>query len=97
MPLVKVGTKHQVVIPKAVRDKLGVHPGDYVEILFDRNQAVLKRKKIVDDFPHTTEAIGPKTKARIREGLEDIEEGRVGPELGSKKKLRGYLDDLKKK
>lgn len=32
MPLVKVGSKHQVVIPKSVRDKLHVDPGDYVDV-----------------------------------------------------------------
>lgn len=80
MPLVKVGPKHQVVIPKAVREKLGVDPGDYVEVAFENNQAVIKRKKIVDDFPISDEPIGPKTRARIRQGLKDLKEGRIsGP------------------
>ena len=42
VPLVKVGPKHQVVIPKAVRTKLGVDPGDYVEVAFQRDHATIR-------------------------------------------------------
>jgi len=30
-----VGTKGQVVIPKAIRDRLGIRPGDQVEFALD--------------------------------------------------------------
>jgi len=96
MPLVKVGSKHQVVIPKNVRDQLGVKPGDYVEMTYKKNQAVLKRKKIVDDFPITDEPIGPKSRAGIRQGLKEMRQGKVGPRLKTKKELQEYLDDLKR-
>ncbi len=80
MPLVKIGSKHQVVIPKPVFAKLGLTPGDYVEITAQKNQAVIKRKKVVDDFPTTDEPIGPKTRAAIRQGLKEIKEGKAhGP------------------
>ena len=94
MPLVKVGPKHQVVIPKEVRDKLGVQPGDYVEVAFKRNQAVIKRKKIVDDFPYTDEPIGPETEAGIREALQEVKEGKV---FGPFRNMEECIADLHKR
>lgn len=80
MALVKVGSKHQVVIPKDVFAKLGLAPGDYVEVSFRKNEAVIKRKKFVDDFPFTDEPIGPKTRAKIAQGLKELAEGKAyGP------------------
>ncbi len=72
MPLARVGARHQVVIPKAVFSKLGLVPGDYVEVSVRNNRAVITRKKFVDDSPVTDEAIGPKTQASIRRGLKEI-------------------------
>ncbi len=91
MPLVKVGPKHQVVIPKGVREKLGVEPGDYVEVAFEHKQAVIKRKKVIDDFPVTDEPIGPKTRARIRQGMKEAAAGNVVGRFGSAKELIHYL------
>ena len=76
MALVRVGTKHQVVIPKAVFTKLGLAPGDYVEITAQKNQAVIKHKRVVDHFPATDEAIGPRTKAAIRQAFKEIKAGK---------------------
>jgi AbrB family looped-hinge helix DNA binding protein len=91
MPLVRVGTKHQVVIPKAVFSKLGLRPGDYVDISVRRNRAILTRKKVVDDFPVTDEAIGPKTRAAIRRGVKDI---KAGKGRGPFKNAKDLIDDL---
>ena len=44
MPRVKVGPKYQVVIPKAVRRKMGVLPGDYDTIEHDRQHRAVIRK-----------------------------------------------------
>ncbi len=78
MPLVKVGSKHQVVIPKAVFIKLGLAPGDYVEIAVHKQQVVLKPKKVVDRY--TEEPIGPKTRAAIRQAFTQIKAGKgYGP------------------
>lgn len=40
---VKMGPKGQVVIPKAVRDDLGLHPGDVVEVRAERGEAIVRR------------------------------------------------------
>lgn len=95
MPLVKVGTKHQVVIPKAVRTRLGVKPGDYVEIVLGKNQAIIKPKSIVDRW--TDEPIGPLTRAGIKRGLKDAARGRVTKPKKTAKQVRAHLDKLKKK
>ena len=95
MPLVKVGSKHQVVIPKDVRTKLGVHPGDYVEIALGENQAIIKPKKVVDSY--TDERIGAKTKAAIQQGLRDVADGRVSKPLRTAGEVQVHLDALKKR
>ncbi len=94
MPIARVGTRHQVVIPKAVFSKLGLAPGDYVEVSVRNNQAVLTRKKFVDNFPITDEAIGPKTRASIRRGLKDIKAGKVH---GPFKNAKELISDLHRK
>jgi AbrB family looped-hinge helix DNA binding protein len=91
MPLARVGTKHQVVIPKAVFSKLGLAPGDYVEVSLRKNQAVITRKKFVDDFPTTDEAIGPKTRASIRQGLKEL---KAGKGRGPFKNAKDLISDL---
>ena len=97
MALVRVGTKHQIVIPKDVFSKLGLVPGDYVEVSVRKNEAVIKRKKIVDDFPITDEPIGPKTQAALKRGLKEIAQGKVHGPFRTAKELQAFLDSLKKK
>jgi AbrB family looped-hinge helix DNA binding protein len=95
MPVVKVGSKHQVVIPREVRDELGIEPGDYVEISRGKNGALIKRQELID-APPTDERLGPKAKASLRAGLKDVADGKAGPPLRGKKEVRAYLDGLKK-
>lgn len=87
MPLVRVGTKHQVVIPKAVFSKLGLAPGDYVDISVRRNRAVLTRKKLVDAVPTTDEPTGPKSRAALRRSLKEIKDGKGRGPFKSPKEL----------
>ena len=78
MTLVRIGPNHEVVIPKRVRTKLGINPGDYVEVKLRDQTAMITPRQ--ESFPETNEPIGPKTRAAIRRALKDVEEGRVyGP------------------
>jgi AbrB family looped-hinge helix DNA binding protein len=43
----KVGIKGQVVIPKAIRDQIGIKPGD--EVTFEPNGAEVKVRRVEDD------------------------------------------------
>jgi len=48
MPLVKVGARHQVTIPKEIVKKLRLKSGDYVEVTLEDSKVVIVPKAIVD-------------------------------------------------
>jgi AbrB family looped-hinge helix DNA binding protein len=41
MVAVKVSSKGQIVLPKSIREKLGINPGDEVEVLDFGNELVI--------------------------------------------------------
>jgi AbrB family looped-hinge helix DNA binding protein len=43
----KVGVKGQVVIPKAIRDEIGIKPGD--EVTFEPDGAEVRVRRVEDD------------------------------------------------
>lgn len=43
----KVGAKGQVVIPKAIRDQIGIEPGD--EVIFEPNGKEVTVRRVADD------------------------------------------------
>jgi len=43
----KVGIKGQIVIPKAIRDEIGIKPGD--EVTFEPNGAEVRVRRVEDD------------------------------------------------
>ena len=43
----KVGVKGQVVIPKAIRDEIGIQPGD--EVVFEPNGREVRVRRAADD------------------------------------------------
>jgi antitoxin PrlF len=51
----KVGTKGQVVIPKAIRDRLGIGPGD--EVVFESDGADVRIRRLADEEERRAEAI----------------------------------------
>jgi len=96
MALVKVGAKHRVVIPKDIRTRMRVKPGDYLEIRCEGSQAVMKRKKVVDEFPYTDEPIGPKTRAMLRQALKEVQEGKLIGPFRTATEVQAHLDSLKR-
>jgi antitoxin PrlF len=42
----KVGTKGQVVIPKAIRDRIGIRPGD--EVAFEAEGDLIRIRRVAD-------------------------------------------------
>lgn len=47
-PLVKVGARNQVTIPKAVVEKVNIRSGDYVEFTLEGRHIVIRPKAVVD-------------------------------------------------
>ncbi len=48
---VRVGERGQVVIPKAIRDEAGIHPGDRVEFEFRDGEVILAAERHPDSRP----------------------------------------------
>jgi AbrB family looped-hinge helix DNA binding protein len=42
----RVGPKGQVVIPKAIRDQIGLEPGDEVDVEKRRTEVVIRRHRV---------------------------------------------------
>ena len=66
MATVRIGKSRQVVIPKPIHDKLGLKPGDLLEVRLRRNQVVFTAKQLID--------------RELALALEDFKAGRsIGP------------------
>lgn len=64
MAAVKVGVSRQVAIPKDLHDRLGLKPGDYLEVELEGSRLVFTPKQLVEK--------------RLAEALDDVKHGRVG-------------------
>jgi antitoxin PrlF len=51
----KVGIKGQVVIPKAIRDEIGIKPGD--EVTFEPSGSEVRVRRVNDDPKHRADEI----------------------------------------
>jgi AbrB family looped-hinge helix DNA binding protein len=81
MPTKNVGPKGQVVIPKRMRDALGLKPGVEVTLEMRDQEIVIKKPQVTDNyvdyFIHTS---APKLKkwVNIKQVLEEEVEERIG-------------------
>ncbi len=67
---VKLGVSRQVVIPKKLHDRLGLKPGDYLEVEEQQGRVVMTPKTLIDS----------RVLAAFRESMEDFKAGRYsGP------------------
>ena len=67
---VKLGVSRQIVIPKKLHDRLGLKPGDYLEVEEEQGRVVMTPKTLIDSRVH----------AAFRESMEDFKSGRYsGP------------------
>lgn len=65
----KVGPKGQVVIPKAIRDRVGIGPGDHV--FFDEEQGGVRIRKAITD-PAERRAILARLRGSLKGGIDPI-------------------------
>jgi AbrB family looped-hinge helix DNA binding protein len=80
--VVKIGVSRQVAIPKKLHDRLGLAPGDYLEIQLEGDRLILTPKALVEK--------------RLAESLDDIREGRVHGPFHSASELLRSLHRTKK-
>ena len=91
LPTVKVGTKHQIVIPSKIFSELGLVIGDFLAVMKKGNDIVLKPKKLIpkeDLWFHSKE-----WQEGEAEADRDIAEGNmVGPFNNIKDALKGLKE-----
>ena len=73
----KVGHKYQVVIPKSIRDAVGLRVGDYMEADLTREGILLRPKMLVDRDLNTA----------LKEALADVAAGRMSAPVRSARAL----------
>jgi AbrB family looped-hinge helix DNA binding protein len=88
MAAVKVGVSRLVVIPKKIHDKLGLAPGDYLEVEVERGRVVMTPKALVDK----------RIEKRLAEGIGDLRAGRShGPFDSAKEAVRFLRTEAKRR
>ena len=83
MALVKVKEKGQVTLPAKLRERLGLHVGDYLEVADDGARIVLVPQAIAPRHPEVD--------AALAEALADETAGRVTPAFETMAELEAWL------
>ena len=79
MSAVKIGVSRQVVIPKKIHEKLGLEPGDYLEVALKDGTVVFTPKTLVDK----------RIEKRLAEAREEIKTGHgIGPFKSARAAMR---------
>jgi len=86
----RVNSRNQVVLSKAVLKALGVGPDDEVSIEQSGDELRVRAKKV------STQPLGPEAKAAIAEGRSDIKEGRVAARLDSPDEVRDFFASVRR-
>jgi len=90
MMTVKVGTRRQVTIPKAILEELGLEPGDHLEVELKDGRIILTPKAIEEEEAWYW---SKEWQAKEREADEAILKGEV---LGPFENVEDALEALKK-
>ena len=91
MTLSKITRNHQVSIPKAIRDRLSLHEGDYVEIEERDGEIVMIPKKLID--ADQAWFWTPEWQAGEREVEEDLRAGRTTGPFKTVEEMKKHLGD----
>ena len=85
MPIMRLGQRRQVVIPKEICEELNLQEGDFVEVTKAEGMVVIKPKKLVD----ADDILTPAEEELVRKGEAQLKKGEYvsWPELKKKLKL----------
>lgn len=84
MPIMRLGQRRQVVIPKEICDDLNLQEGDFVEVTKAEGVVVIRPKKIVD----ADDILTPEEEELVRKGEAQLKKGEHVPWEALKKKLK---------
>lgn len=74
-PIGRVGQRRQVVIPRALFEKLRMREGDFVAFTQQNNGILLKPKRVVD----ADDALSPAEAKKVRHALRQVKQGNTKP------------------
>lgn len=72
MPIMRLGQRRQVVIPKEICEELHLQEGDFVEVIRAEGAVMIKPKKLVDP----DDSLTPKDAEAVRKGEAQLKKGK---------------------
>ena len=81
---VKLGVSRQVVIRKKLHDRLGLKPGDYLEVEKQQGRVVMTPKTLIDSRVH----------AAFRESMENFKSGRYSGPFDTAEQATASLHEI---
>jgi AbrB family looped-hinge helix DNA binding protein len=71
MPIVKIRTNRQVTIPKLISDNLGLKEGDFVEVISNGSDIIIRPKRLVD----SEDVLSPEEEELVERGFKQLKKG----------------------
>jgi AbrB family looped-hinge helix DNA binding protein len=94
---VTLKTKNEITVPKSIRRKAGIKPGDQVEFSVSGRVINITPKLSPDELQDEQEIRDPKVREHIRKSNADYWAGRSRPAQGFLSELRGETRKARKK
>ena len=71
MSIVKIRTNRQVTVPKVIFDDLGLKEGDFVEVIREGSDIVIRPKRLVD----LDDTLSPDEEQLVEQGFRQLRRG----------------------
>jgi len=72
VPTVKIRTNRQVTVPKVIFDDLGLKEGDYVDVILQGSDIVIRPKRLVD----LDNTLSPEEEKLVEKGFRELRQGK---------------------
>jgi len=72
VPTVKIRTNRQVTVPKVIFDDLGLKEGDYVDVILQGSDIVIRPKRLVD----LDDTLSPEEEQLVEKGFRELRQGK---------------------